>query len=265
VDQFVSRMAAASASGQVAVVQLLANGLISPQQAMTQGQEIGSRAAQQVVNAKPVSITGEMADKAQQTGFDWLTYMAPSMAIMFLMFTVSNGGRSILAERDWGTLPRLLTTPTTPAQVIGGKVGGIFLTGVAQMAILIAASGLLFRVRWGSLAGVVVLTLALVAAATGWGALLASYSRSAAQAGQLGSMLALVFGMLAGNFFPRQALPQWLRTASYVSPNAWGLEGFISLTGGGTLSDIAMPAAALLVMAVVLFTVATMAFRRQYT
>ena len=31
--------------------------------------------------------------------------MAPSMAIMFLMFTVTNGGRSILAERDWGTLP----------------------------------------------------------------------------------------------------------------------------------------------------------------
>ena len=86
------------------------------------------------------------------------------------------------------------------------------------------------------------LTLALVAAATGWGAVLAAYSRNAAQANQLGTMIALIFGMLAGNFVPRIALPQWLRTIGLVTPNAWGLEGFSSLTAGGRLAQVVLVA-----------------------
>ena len=30
------------------------------------------------------------------------------MALMFLMYTVSNGGRTLLVERNQGTLPRLM-------------------------------------------------------------------------------------------------------------------------------------------------------------
>jgi multidrug efflux pump subunit AcrA (membrane-fusion protein) len=43
---------------------------------------------------------------AQAVDFDVLAYMAPGMALLFLMYTVSYGGRSILAERAQGTLPR---------------------------------------------------------------------------------------------------------------------------------------------------------------
>ena len=81
---------------------------------------------------------------------------------MFLMYTVSNGGRTLLAERNQGTLPRLLVSPTTTMQVLGGKMFGIFLTGVAQMLILIVASTLLFQLEWGDPLGVLVLVLAAV-------------------------------------------------------------------------------------------------------
>jgi linearmycin/streptolysin S transport system permease protein len=264
VDQVLSRFTAGAVAGQVVVTQLVTNGLLAPQQAIGQGTQIGERAGKQVSSASLVSLASETAEKSNGADFDWLTYMAPSMAIMFLMFTVSNGGRSILAERDWGTLPRLLTTPTRTVQIIGGKVAGIFLTGLAQMAVLTLASSLLFGVKWGSGLGVILLTVALVAAATGWGAVLAAYSRTAAQANQLGTMIALFFGMLAGNFVPRIALPSWLRTLGYVTPNAWGLEGFSSLTAGGGLSEVVTPALALAGMAAVLFIAATVAFRRQY-
>jgi ABC-2 type transport system permease protein len=202
--------------------------------------------------------------QASSGGFDWLGYMAPSMAIMFLMFTAMNGARTILSERQWGTLPRMLASPSTPTQILGGKVAGIFLIGAAQLFILILASSLAFGVKWGSPIAVVALTLAVVAAATGWGIVLAAYAKSPGQVGSVGSMLALVFAGLAGNFVPRQNYPQWLQTAGYVTPNAWGLEGFTKLTSGGTLSDVALPIVALGVMAAVLFTIATLAFRRQY-
>jgi len=264
VDQTLARINAGVVSGQVAVTQLALNGLMTPQQAMSDGAAIGERAARQTGEARLITLRTDTAEKSTGADFDWLTYMTPSMAIMFLMFTVSNGGRSILAERDWGTLQRLLTTPTRAGHIIGGKVVGIFLTGLAQMAILILAGSLLFSVKWGSGLGVAILTVALVAAATGWGAVLAAYSRTASQANQLGTMIALFFGIMAGNFMPRPSLPQWLAKASYITPNAWGLEGYTSLTAGGGVSEIVVPALVLLAMAGVLFVLATVAFRRQF-
>ncbi len=119
-------------------------------------------------------------------------------------------------------------------------------------------------VKYGPLSAVVPVTLALVAAATGWALVLAAYARTAGQANQMGTILSLAFGGLAGNFFPRQALPQWIRTASLITPNAWGLDAFNKLTAGGTLGDVLVPIAGLLALAVVLFIAASVIFRRQY-
>jgi len=212
-----------------------------------------------------MKLSVQSAGAANNTGgFDWMAYMAPSMAVMFLMFTVSLGARSVLAERQWGTLQRLLTSPTSPAQVLGGKVSGIFLTGLAQMAILIAFSALAFGVRWGAPLALMVLCIATVFAATGWGALIAAYSKSPGQAMSIGSMMALLFAGLAGNFVPRQNYPEVLQKISLVTPNAWALEGFQSLGQGGGLAEVLLPIAALMIMGVILFSVATVLFRRQY-
>ena len=159
-------------------------------------------------------------------GFDWMAYMAPSMAVLFLMFTVSLGGRSILAERQWGTLQRLLISPSSAAQVLGGKVSGIFLTGLAQMVILIAFSALAFGVRWGAPVALIVLIVATVFAATGWGALIAAYAKSPGQAMSIGSMMALVFAGWPATLCRARIIREWLQTLSLVTPNAWALEGF---------------------------------------
>jgi ABC-2 type transport system permease protein len=170
----------------------------------------------------------------------------------------------VLAERQWGTLQRLLTSPTSPGQVLGGKISGIFLTGLAQMAILILFSAVFFGVRWGAPVALISLIVATVFAASGWGALLAAYAKSPGQAMSLGAMLALVFAGLAGNFVPRQNYPELLRKISLVTPNAWALEGFQALGQGGGMDEVLLPIAALTIMGVVLFGVATVLFRRQY-
>lgn len=263
VDGFMSRIAAGRAAGQITVLQLVQSGALPAAEAASAGPAIGERAGRAAASLEPLTVRAEMAG-VSASGFDWLTYMAPSMAIMFLMFTATAGGRAMLAERDAGTLPRMLTTPTTAAQVIGGKVLGTYLTGVAQISVLVLASGLIFGVRWGEPLAVAAVVLALVAAATGWGMVIAAYARTPGQANAVGTMIALIFGGLAGNFVPRQLLPRILQTASYISPNAWGLEAFIKLTGGGRLADVVLPIIALLAMAGVLFAVAVIAFRRQY-
>ena len=214
------------------------------------------RAAPRRATVKATTNSGE------EVGFDPLAFMAPSMALMFLMFAAALGGRSLLVERNQGTLPRLLVSPIQSSQVLAGKTIGTYLTGVAQMLILIPASALLFGLRWGDWLAVLALVLAAVVAATGWGMLITALARTPSQVSTIGSAITLIFGILGGAFINQDAMPPWFQLASKITPNAWGLDGFTTLALGGRLADILLPLGALLVMGVVVFGMALTTLQR---
>ena len=189
--------------------------------------------------------------------------MAPGMALMFLMFTTTNGGRSLLAEQRLGTLPRLLTTPVNTTQVLGGKVLGIFLTGAAQMLILIIASTLFFQLNWGDPLAVLLLVLSAVVGAVGWGMIITALARTPGQVSAVGSALMLAFGILGGSFINLDNMPAWFRVIAKITPNAWGLDGFNTLALGGGLANILTPILALLIMGVALFAVSVFIINRR--
>jgi len=186
-------------------------------------------------------------------GFNALAFIAPGMALMFLMYRVTAGGGSLLTERAQGTLQRLMVSPTSAAQVLGGKVIGIYASGAAQVLILVLASTLIFRLRWGDPLGVLLLVLAAVAGATGWGLLAAALARSPGQVSGIGATLMCLFGILGGSFVRMDAMPAWVRAVRRITPNSWGLDGFATLAMGGTLADILAPIGALLSMGAALF------------
>ena len=259
VDEFISRVEEGRTSGMTSVLGLLQAGLLDPQNAESEARAL----FQDVDEAQSAALTLKTSTEgAEAVEFDILAYMAPGMALLFLMYTVSYGGRSILAERSQGTLPRLLVSPTMASQVLGGKVLGIFLTGVAQVGILILASSLFFGVRWGDAVGLILLILATVFGATGWGMLITALARSPAQVGSVGSAIMLIFGILGGSFINLDQMPPLVRTVSKITPNAWGLDGFTTLARGGTLPNLLEPIAALLIMGTLLFGIAVLLFNR---
>jgi len=139
-DEFLNRVESSRISGEVAVSMLLSRGLIQPGQAAQVGSQVGNQMAASAANwisVKPTTTSGASVE------FNILAYMAPGMALMFLMYTVTNGGRSLLVERREGTLSRLLISPVSVRQVLAGKVLGIYFTGVLQELILISTSALL--------------------------------------------------------------------------------------------------------------------------
>jgi ABC-2 type transport system permease protein len=261
VDEFVSRIEEGRITGMTSVMSI--PGIETMPSDQVEELARGMFENTDFQTSASTSITLKKAEQgADAVEFDPLAYMAPGMALMFLMYTVSNGGRSILAEKAQGTLPRLLVSPTQAAQILGGKVFGIFLTGVAQMSILILASSIFFGVRWGDPLGVVVLILAAVFGATGWGLLLTALGRSPGQVGSLGSAVMLIFGILGGSFISLEQLPPFVRLVSKITPNAWGLDGFTTLALGGGLPQLLQPVVALLLMGVLLFVVSAALFSR---
>jgi ABC-2 type transport system permease protein len=259
VDEFISRVEEGRTSGMTSIVQLMQTGLLNPQDAQSETRKLFENVQQSESTAITLKTDKEGAEAVQ---FDILAYMAPGMALLFLMYTVSYGGRSILAERSQGTLPRLLVSPTSTSEVLGGKVLGIFLMGAAQLGILILASSVFFGVKWGDTLGLAILILAAVFGATGWGMLITALARTPAQIGSIGSALMLIFGILGGSFVNLDQMPAYVRTLSKITPNAWGLDGFTTLALGGRLPNLMQPITALLIMGSVLFGIAVVLFNR---
>ncbi len=262
-DEFMSRIEEGSISGQTSIIQMLVSGRITPEEAQAAGDEMSQR-LQNASEGNTLAITLNTSTAAgEEIEFDVLAYLAPGMALMFLMFTVSYGGRSILAEKSQGTLPRLLVSPTNAIQILGGKVFGIFLTGVAQMLILIGGTSLLFQLKWGDALGVIVLVLAAVFGATGWGMLITALARTPAQVGSVGSAMMLIFGILGGSFIQLDNMPASVQMLSRITPNSWALDGFTTLALGGTLPALSTPLTALLTMGGVLFVASVYLFGRK--
>lgn len=265
VEGFISQVESSLTSVNVSVAQLVMNGRLNPTnmaEMIAIGQAMGERQFAQI-GKRAAIIQIERVGAAEATAeTNPLAFIAPGMAVAFLMYTVSLGGRSILAERDRGTLARLLASPTSGAQVMGGKVVGIFLTGAAQVSVLIVASALLFGLRWGNAPGVVLLIICVAIAATGWGLLLASVASRPNQVANYGTALMLTFGIIGGSFV---TLPPsgFVTQLGKITPNAWAISGFGALAQGGSLADILPDLAALLVMAAVLFAIAAFIFQRR--
>ncbi len=213
-------------------------------------------------NATTLPITLEITSPTGRA-FSWLDYSATSMAVLFLMFAVTSGGRTLLAEKQMGTLPRLLISPSRPFTILFGKMAGIVMTGLLQVVVLWAATGLI-GAYWGAPGGVIAAIIMLVLSATGVGALISAWAKTPGQAGAIGSAVTLIAAALSGSFFPRMNLPGFIRSISLVTPNAWGIEIFASLQSGRSLVDILPLLGGLTLLTGGYYLVALLGFRRQF-
>jgi ABC-2 type transport system permease protein len=186
-------------------------------------------AARAAAAAAPVAV----ADVSAQTReLDQKSFFAAGMAVFFLFFTVSFGVTSLLEERNDGTLARLLAAPISRASILGGKLLTSFLLGVISMAVLVAATSVLFGASWGNPAGVAVLIVAAILAAIGIMALIATLAKDAEQANMWQTVVAVVLGLRGGTFFPVSQAPGILARLTFVAPQAWFLRGLGDLRGG---------------------------------
>ena len=260
VESFIAEVETGRIGGQVAAGMLVASGRIPREQAAQAGMQIGQQLAGDPESLRYVRLTA--SDVEQEAVPSLLMYVVPGFALLFLMYTVSLGGRTLLLERQGGTLTRLLATPTGASTVLVGKMTGTYFIGVAQMSILIVAGVRLMGLRWGAPLALALLILTAVAGATGWGMLLASLARTPAQVQALGLAMTLLFGLVGGSFFG--SLPSGLMgILGMITPNYWGQKGFIILADGGGVQDLLPVYAALLAMGAVLLVISTLVFRKK--
>ena len=198
-------------------------------------------------------MTYALADRTATTKqLDASTYFAAGMAVFFLFFTVQFGVTGLLEEDRDGTLARLMAAPIPRVSVVAGKAILAFLLGIISMTVLVVATTLLMDASWGAPLGVALLVVAGVLAAVGIMGLVASVAKTPEGAGNVGSIIAVVLGMLGGTFFPVAASGGLLASLTYLTPHAWFMLGLAELS-----SDAPWTAALPAVGAILVFAVST--------
>jgi ABC-2 type transport system permease protein len=167
------------------------------------------------------------------------------------------------AERSWGTLRRLLVTPTAKPVYILGTVLGQVLTALVQMGILITFGALVMGINWGhSPLALVLIMLTSALAAASLGTMLGTMVKTEGQANGLSIMIGMVMAMMGGAWYPIELFPEAIRTAAQALPTYWAMTGFLNIAVRGQgLSGVLLPSGILLGFAIVFFAIGVWRFR----
>ena len=261
VDQLIAGLVANSIAEafvqEVRVVQIS----VAAASTVGQGAAAPPRSLAERASARPNPIV--LADvSATKKQLDAKTFFSAGMAVFFLFFTVQFGVSSIMDERRAGTLARLLAAPVGVQWIIVGKLLTSLCLGTISMAVLVIATTGLLGADWGAPYCVALLIVAGVLAATAVMVLVATLARTAEEASNWQTIIALVLGMLGGSFFPLGQAGWFVSTLSLITPHAWFLRGLGELQSGGGLTDIGPALGGILVFALVTGTAAFLRRRR---
>jgi len=191
--------------------------------------------------------------------------MVPGLCGIILVFvgTIATA-LGVVRERQTGTMEQLAVMPFRPRDVFLGKIAPYLAIAAIDMAIIVAVGMLIFDVPFrGSVATFALGSALFLFVTLGVGVLISTVSQTQGQAIQLAIMFMVPQFLLSGLFFPLYAMPWAVRWLGYLLPLTWFIKVARGvMVRGAPISSLWLPLLILAVMAVAVFTVSTLRFRR---
>lgn len=172
------------------------------------------------------------ADDAAKESPSMIPYYAAGIGVMFLLFSMAGAAGSLLEEQEAGVLDRLLTGRSTMTGLLVSKWLFFTLIGFAQVSIMFIWGALLFGLELFTptrLTGFVMMALVTAAAASAFGLVLATLSRSRAQLSGLSTIIILIMSAVGGSMIPRMFMPDAMKAAGRFTFNGHALDGFLKV------------------------------------
>jgi len=176
------------------------------------------------------------------------------MLLTNLCMSATSGG--LVAERESGTYEQMLALPTTPIELVLGKL--VPYVGLAYAVFFFAtiAPGLVFGL-WphGSWLALILVTLPFVLASLGIGVFVSTLARTSAQSVFITVFFIMPSFVLSGVMFPYQLMPRGVRELGGLFPLRWyqiALRRIIERGAG--LAEVAVPLVVMLVLFGVILT-----------
>jgi ABC-2 type transport system permease protein len=193
-----------------------------------------------------------------------ISFYAAGIGVMFLLFTASAAGGSLLDEADSGALDRVLSARVGMTTLLAGKLAYSALLACAQLTLMFLWGAAVFHLDlFTHVPGFLVMTVSTAFAVAAFGMLLASVSRTRAQQAAIGTLLILTMSAVGGSMFPRFLMPETMQKAGLLTLNAWAIDGFTKVFWRDEpVSHLLPQVAALVVGGALLFVIARRLARR---
>ncbi|XZE52720.1 ABC transporter permease [Planctomycetaceae bacterium SH139] len=208
-------------------------------------------------------------ERPRQASFQ-IAQAVAGMSVMMLMFGVTSCGRTLLQERERGTMSRLLSIGVPRSSLLAGTAIFTIIVGLMQMIVMLIYGEFMFHVGiFNDPLTLVVLTLLWVITASSFGMLIATGAKTEKQADMLATILIISMAALGGCWFPLQMLdlPTPLELTTRSTATFWAMTGFQSMLWNGAdlfnsrmITAIAVQTGYTLLMS----TAAIWLFRRNY-
>ena len=204
-------------------------------------------------------VTFESVESRDLGYIDFLVPGIVGMTVMQLgLFGVAFG---FVQLKRTGALRRLFATPTSPAYFLSAQVASRLVLGYVQVAILIGIGiwfGLQMFGSWLVLAVIIGLAL-LIFLAVGFA--VAGWAKNEDQAAPVANLISLPMLFLSGVFFPRDAMPEFLRNVTQFMPLTYVNEALRGVMNSGAgLVDLGPQLLGMGIWAVITFVIAVRLF-----
>jgi len=205
----------------------------------------GNARAKLVARAGVLDVRGRFWFNSTLRDRDFFLATLAGMLLTNLCLSVTSLG--LVGERESGTYEQTLSLPTTPLEIVLGKLLPYVAVSYGVLAFAIVGAGLIFGV-WpvGSWLAMAVITLPFVLASLAIGVLVSALANSSAQAVFITVFFIMPSFVLSGVMLPYQLMPDGVRQIGGLLPLRWyqiGLRRVVSRGGG--LDDIVVPILAL--------------------
>lgn len=214
----------------------------------------------------PISIEETTSPALQQegNGNSSLAHTAPGMMLQFAIAGLLTCAQIIVAERKSRTLQRILTTATNRFDIVVGHYLAILLLILMQFMILILFGQLVLKVAYFRLpAATMLVAFSTAVCISALGLLIGILAKSEEQAVTFSLIPMFVFSGLGGAWVPLEVTGPTFQVIGHLSPVAWSMDGFENIVARGLgFGSVVLPSMALIVYAILFFTLAALRFRR---
>jgi len=203
-------------------------------------------------------------------GLNYISFIAPGILAMAILFTSIFTGISVIFDREFGFLKEILVAPVSRTSIVLGKTLGGTTAAMIQGVLMLLISllfGVHFAGEYGIAVGVLGAILVMFLIGIGLVSLgIAFASKMESMEGFQLVMNFLVMPMffLSGAMYPIGSLPQWLKSVVYFDPMTYGVDALRHfLIGPGVTSfPLWLDLSVLVAFFAILLSLGTYLFRK---
>ncbi|MBC8384733.1 MAG: ABC transporter permease [Candidatus Cloacimonetes bacterium] len=176
------------------------------------------------IDLKSVKLLGKAKENSM-----FAQYVA-GMAVLFLLFSVTHAGASLIDEKNNGTINRLLIAPVKRSEILVSKMLYISLLGFSQLIVLFLFGWLVFNLNiFKDVSALFVMIIVTALACSSVGIFIASICKNQQQVGSLSTLIVLGMSALGGSMFPSFIMPKYIQTIGKFTLNHWAMKGITDI------------------------------------